>query len=197
MSNVVIFSRFERFWHWFQALLIIALMVTGFEINGHYHLAGYQDAAEWHRLFAWTLIGLWIFAVFWHLVTGQWKQYIPTTDKMMAVMRYYSVDIFNPEAEHPWRVSPLAKHNPMQRMAYLLAGAVLTPLLAVTGLLYMYYNDWAAWGLEGWSLGIVALLHTAAAWGMLVFFIAHVYMAFTGRPATAYLRTMITGKGHD
>ena len=25
------FKRFERFWHWSQAALIIALLVTGFE----------------------------------------------------------------------------------------------------------------------------------------------------------------------
>jgi len=196
-TREIVFTRFERFWHWFQAVLIILLMVTGFEVNGAYALLGYEEAAAWHRVFAWTLIGLWVFAVFWHLVTGEWKQYIPTTEKMMAVVRYYSVDIFNPEAEHPWRTSPLAKHNPLQRIAYLTFTIAIIPVLVVTGLLYMYYNDWADWGLEGWSLGVVAGIHTAAAFAMLVFFIAHVYMAFTGRPVTAYLQAMVTGYKPD
>lgn len=189
----IVFSRFERFWHWFQALLIIALMITGFEVNGAYTLLGYEAAAGWHRVFAWVLIWLWVFAIFWHLVTGEWRQYVPTTTKLVAVMRYYSIDIFDPKAEHPFKPSPLSKHNPLQRMAYLTFNVAITPVIWVSGLLYMYYNEWPAFGLGGLSLGIVAGVHTAAAFAMLVFFIVHVYMAFTGRPVTAYLRAMITG----
>ena len=32
MGRVYIFTRFERLWHWCQALLIIGMLVTGFEI---------------------------------------------------------------------------------------------------------------------------------------------------------------------
>jgi thiosulfate reductase cytochrome b subunit len=41
---------------------------------------------------------------------------------------------------------------------------------------------------------LVAFVHTAAAFLMLVFFIAHVYMAFTGKPWWEYVSSMITGK---
>ncbi len=30
MQTALVFSRFERFWHWTQAALIIGLMITGF-----------------------------------------------------------------------------------------------------------------------------------------------------------------------
>lgn len=29
MSRVMVYKRFERFWHWFQALLIFSLLITG------------------------------------------------------------------------------------------------------------------------------------------------------------------------
>lgn len=189
----MVFSRFERFSHWTQAVLIIALMVTGFEVNGAYVLLGYERAADWHRVFAWVLIWLWVFILFWNLVTGEWRQYIPTTEKLFAVMRYYTKGIFDRNVPHPYKKTRAAKHNPLQRLAYLSFNLAISPVIWVTGLLYMFYNDWLRFGLDELSLGMVAAIHTAAAFAMLVFFIAHVYMAFTGKPATAYFKAMITG----
>jgi Ni,Fe-hydrogenase I cytochrome b subunit len=41
-----IHTGFERFRHWTQALLIIILMVTGFEIHGSYSRLGYEAATS-------------------------------------------------------------------------------------------------------------------------------------------------------
>ena len=40
MERIYVFKRFERFWHWSQALLIIGMMITGFEVHGSYTLLG-------------------------------------------------------------------------------------------------------------------------------------------------------------
>lgn len=189
----VMFTGLERFWHWGQALLIISMMVTGFEVNGAYSWLGYETAASTHRLLAWMLIGLWIFIILWHLITGEWRQYIPTSDKLLSVMRYYSVDIFDPDTSHPYKKTRKAKHNPMQRLAYLASGVLIMPVIWVTGLLYMFYADWPRLGLVGVPLGLVAGIHTAAAFALLAFLIAHVYMGFTGRPWYSYPKAMITG----
>ncbi|MBE0619822.1 MAG: cytochrome b/b6 domain-containing protein, partial [Burkholderiales bacterium] len=66
MARIYIFKRFERFWHWAQAALIIFMLLTGFEIHGSYTLLGWEKAADLHTTAAWTLIGLWLFAIFWH-----------------------------------------------------------------------------------------------------------------------------------
>lgn len=42
IEKVIMFKRFERFWHWSQALLIIGLLLTGFEIHGTYQLLGFE-----------------------------------------------------------------------------------------------------------------------------------------------------------
>ena len=166
----LVFSRFERFWHWFQAVLIIGLMVTGFEVNGAYQLMGYEQAADWHRITAWVLIWLWVFAIFWHLITGEWKQYIPTLENLMAVMKYYSVGIFDQTVPHPYKKTRRLKHNPLQRIAYSMFNIAITPVIWISGWLYMFYNDLGDWGLEGVSLYAVALVHVAAAFAMLIFF---------------------------
>ncbi|EKV30860.1 cytochrome b561 [Caenispirillum salinarum AK4] len=197
MAREVMFTRFERLWHWTQALIIVGLAITGFEVFGSWTVFGYETATEVHQILAWLLLGLWALAMFWHMTTGEWRQYIPTFRNMGAVMRYYTAGIFDPSIEHPYKPTRKAKHNPMQRLAYLGFLVVIMPVLWITGLLYMFYNGWEALGLGFLSLGAVALVHVMAAFALVIFFIGHVYMGFTGRPATAYVKAMITGYGHD
>ncbi len=191
-TRIYIFKRFERFWHWAQALLIIIMGVTGFEIHGTYSLIGYELAQEVHTTSAWLLIGLWVFAIFWHVTTGEWRQYIPTADKLTAMVRYYLTGIFT-DAPHPFRQTTLTKHNPLQRLAYLFVKLIINPAIWISGLLYLYYKAWPALGLDGLSLASVALVHTAAAFLMLVFFVVHVYFATTGHTWTSHIKAMITG----
>lgn len=192
MARVYLFKPFERFWHWGQATLILTMLATGFEVHGSYRLLGFERAVNTHTLAAWTLVALWIFAIFWHFVTGEWRHYIPTTHNVMAVARFYSSGIFKGEA-HPFRPSVTAKHNPLQRLTYLAILVLLTPLIWVSGALYLFYADWAAWGLGGLSLQAVAWLHTFAAFAMLAFVISHVYLITTGHTVGAHLQAMLTG----
>lgn len=192
MTRVYLFKRFERFWHWSQAALILFMLVTGFEVHGMYRLFGWEKAGNLHTIAAWTLIGLWLFAIFWHFTTGEWKQYIPTTKNMIAVARYYSVGIFTGEP-HPHRVTQLAKHNPLQRLTYLVIKLLINPLLWVSGLVYLYYADLTRNGLLQLPLRPIALAHTAAAFMMLIFVISHIYLSTTGHTPLAHIKAMITG----
>ncbi len=191
-NRIYIFKRFERFWHWSQALLIITMAVTGFEIHGTYTLIGFGDAVDVHTTAAWVLIGLWVFAIFWHLTTGEWRHYIPTADKLMAVAKFYAYGIFKGE-HHPYKPTQLRKHNPLQLLAYLGFKLAMAPAIWITGLLYMYYADWASWGFGWLELWVIALLHTAAAFALLIFLVAHVYLTTTGHTVFAHIKAMITG----
>ena len=191
-EKIYIFKRFERFWHWTQAALIIFMMVTGFEIHGVYKLFGFGKAVSLHTIAAWSLITLWVFAIFWHFTTGEWKQYIPTLEKVDAMLKYYLTGIFT-NAPHPFRQTTLSKHNPLQRLAYLGVKLLINPLIWVSGLLYLYYGSWGDLGLSGLSLQWVALVHTGAAFLMLIFFIIHVYLTTTGHTPLAHIKAMITG----
>ena len=193
MSRTYIFKRFERFWHWSQAALIIFMLLSGFEVHGTYKLLGWQQAANLHTTAAWALIVLWAFAIFWHFTTGEWKQYIPTTEKITAVMHYYAFGIFDPNAHHPFRTTTLTKHNPLQRLAYLFVKLFISPLIWISGLLYLYYHNLGKVNLAGIQLGSIATAHTLAAFLMLLFLIVHVYFATTGHTPLAHIKAMITG----
>jgi thiosulfate reductase cytochrome b subunit len=195
MAKILMYARFERFWHWSQAVLITLMLVTGFEIHDNYQLLGFEQAVIVHSFAAWVLIGLWVFAWFWHLTTGEWKQYIPSApERIIAMMRYYAFEIFQGKA-HPFHKDRSNKLNPLQRMAYLSLHIAISPAVWISGLLYLFYQDLMALGiLGGLSLGTIALLHTAAAFLMLAFLVVHLYLALTmdHRPLSS-LRAMITG----
>ncbi|MCX7896931.1 MAG: cytochrome b/b6 domain-containing protein [Rhodocyclaceae bacterium] len=191
-EKIYIFKRFERFWHWSQAALIIFLLLTGFEIHGTYRNFGFEKAVEYHTTAAWTLVGLWIFAIFWHLTTGEWKQYIPTLEKVDAMLQYYLLGIFK-NAPHPFRQTTLRKHNPLQRLAYLFILVIVSPLIWITGWLYLFYDQWEHWGLSSLDLSWVATGHVIGAFLMLVFLIVHVYLITTGVTVFSHLKAMITG----
>ncbi|MEW6560235.1 MAG: cytochrome b/b6 domain-containing protein [Pseudomonadota bacterium] len=189
------FTRFERFWHWSQAALIITMLFTGFEIHGYLGGFKFQQALLIHEYAAWMLITLWTFAIFWHFTTGAWKNYIPDLrpQSLLKVARYYAWGIFIGES-HPYHPTPDRKHNPLQRLAYLWLKLMINPLIWVSGMLLLFFSyDWIRLSPLGLQLDWVALTHTAAAYMMLLFFILHVYLATTAHPPTAYIKSMITG----
>jgi thiosulfate reductase cytochrome b subunit len=192
-NRIYLYKRYERFWHWSQAALIILMMITGFEVHGTYNLLGFGKAVSYHTLFAWTLLTLWAFTIFWQFTTGEWRQYIPTLKKVDTMVRYYAFGIFR-NAPAPFHKTAIKKHNPLQRLAYLALLSMLSPIIWGSGLFYLFYSNWKSWGIDTYlSLQAVALTHTAGAFMMLVFFIAHVYLTTTGHTPTAHIKAMITG----
>ena len=193
MKNIYLYTRFERIWHWLQAFLIFSLIITGLEIHGAYTLFGYQKAVSIHNFIGLAWGVLFVFIAFWLLTTGQWRQYVPTTKKLFAVIGYYSFGIFQGKA-HPVQKTPGAKHNPLQRLTYLGLVTVMLPIQMAAGLLYYFYNHWLKWGLTGYfTLGSVAIVHTVLAFLLLAFIVIHVYMTTTGHTIFAHIRSMITG----
>ena len=190
--RVLIYKRFERFWHWTQALLIIGLAVTGFEIHGTYHWLGFAEAVRLHNALAWALIVLIAFAIFWHFTTGEWRQYVPTFDHIKDQVRFYLVGIFRGEP-HPVKKTELSKLNPLQRLTYLGLKVVLFPIQVGTGLVYYYYNPLQAKGYFPDGVGTVALIHTAGALAFVAFLIMHVYLTTTGHTVFTNIKAMIVG----
>jgi thiosulfate reductase cytochrome b subunit len=195
-TKVYIYRSFERFWHWTQAALIFFLGFTGFEIHGSISFFGYQNAVKYHNIAAYAFIVLIIFAIFWHLTTGEWRQYLPTLKNIKAQLNYYIFGIFN-NAPHPTKKTVLSKLNPLQKLVYLGLKVLVIPIMVFSGLLYMFYRyPQKSGGIEVLNLSSIepiALLHTFGAFLLVAFVIAHVYLITTGSTVTSNLKAMITG----
>jgi thiosulfate reductase cytochrome b subunit len=195
MEKIYIYKGFERFWHWTQASLILFLALTGFEVHGAFHVFGFEKAAAFHRTASWLLIGLIILAIFWHITTGEWRQYIPTTKQLKEQILYYLKGIFKGEP-HPTEKTELSKLNPLQRIVYLGFKLVLVPLTILSGILYMLYKTFDQNNLiviEEYPLESIAFWHTLGAILLMVFLVVHVYMTTTGKTPTSNIKAMITG----
>lgn len=192
-ERIYIYKRYERFWHWSQAFLIVSMMITGFEVHGTYTLLGFQKAVQLHTLAAWTLLTLWAFTIFWQFTTGEWRQYLPSLKNVLAMVNYYLIGIFR-NAPHPFRKTVVQKHNPLQRLAYLALLAFISPMIWVSGLFYLFYGNWRDLGIDQYlTLEWVALAHTAGAFMMAAFFFIHVYLTTTGHTVFAHVKAMLTG----
>lgn len=191
MKKVYLYKKFERFWHWGQTLLVFILIFTGFDIHGTTSFIGFENAVMIHDISAWAFLVLIVFAIFWHLTTNEFRQYVPTIKNLKAQVNYYLVGIFA-HAPHPTKKRTLSKLNPLQRITYFALKIILIPVMVITGFIYMYFN-YPNLPFEMANLEIIALIHTMGAYLLLTFLIIHLYLITTGHTLTSNLNAMVTG----
>jgi hypothetical protein len=90
-NRIELYSKFERFWHWTQSLLVILLGLTGFEIHGSFRLFGYDTSVRLHSA---SRMGILIADCTGHLLDGYFQavqelhphtQKCESTDKLLSV----------------------------------------------------------------------------------------------------------------
>lgn len=198
----MIYSLFERVWHWMQALTIILLLLTGLEIHtpGSVHLLGFRGAVLLHDVLALFLVANAFLALFYHVATGALRQFIPAPRDFfslaIAQARYYLRGIFQ-GATHPAARGGHAKMNVLQQVTYLLILNVVLPLQVVTGVIMWKAAAWQSFVARLGGLHTVATVHSLSAWLLGTFLIGHVYLTTTGPTPWSHLRAMITGKESD
>ena len=89
--DVMIYSRYERFWHWTQAALIFTAFFPGsaYMVRIIFWTTGRQQGAHVHCYCVDCPVGL---HTFWHFTTGQWKQYL-FKQGIWRVVRFYAFGI--------------------------------------------------------------------------------------------------------
>jgi Ni/Fe-hydrogenase b-type cytochrome subunit len=197
VKRVYMYTVYERVWHWLQVLLIGLLLLTGIEIHWpRLQLFDFRHAVEAHNALAFILIANAFLSLFYHLTTGEIRQFIPEPRELFGLMakqaRYYLQGIFRHEP-HPLAKDPRRKLNPLQQITYLVLLNFLLPLQVLSGLVM--------WGAQRYprllslfgGLQTVAAVHTLGAWLLLSFIIAHVYLTTTGHTPLALIKAMVTG----
>ena len=155
-----------------------APMITGFGLHGFHALFDFETAVTLHTMGALALAVLWVFAIFWHLTTGTWQHYVPTAEGLWQVARSMpsgssrgnatpttrrtGASIIRCRPSPTWGSSCFCSRHLGQRDR-------LPPLLHVAG----------HPGCPAWLQGVALVAHRAA-FLILVFIIAHVYLLTTG-----------------
>ncbi len=196
-ERVYMYSIFERFWHWLQALTVVTLLLTGIEIHFSVgHLFGFEMAVRVHRIVGFVVVLIAVVAALGHFSSGEIRRFVPASagfiEQATAQARYYVYGIFHHES-HPVSKRPNQRLNPLQQITYLVILNVLLPLQVMTGIMI--------WGVQRWpvvdaafnGLSLIAPVHAFGAWMFAAFLLLHVYLTTTGPTPTSRLRAMILG----
>jgi thiosulfate reductase cytochrome b subunit len=192
------YAVYERFWHWLQTFVIILLLFTGLVIHRPdvFALFSFRHVVLVHNVLAAILVINAALALFYHLASGEIRQYLPRPygffDQAVVQAKYYLGGIFRREP-HPFEKTPQRKLNPLQQFTYFGILNVLLPLQVITGALMWGVQQWPqVAGLFG-GLPVLAPVHSLVAWLFGAFVIAHVYLTTTGHGPLTSLQAMMDG----
>jgi thiosulfate reductase cytochrome b subunit len=197
-KRVYMYTFYERLWHWLQTIAILILIFTGLVIHKPemFGMFSFRGVVQVHNILAFLLVANAALALFYNLVSGDIKRFIPQPqgffNQAIEQVIFYTKGIFTDE-EHPFEKTREKRLNPLQKITYFGILNVLLPLQVITGLLM--------WGVQRWpkianalgGLPFLAPFHTLIAWLFASFIVAHVYLTTTGHTPMAGIKSMITG----
>lgn len=188
-----------RFWHWLNALLFVALIISGITMQyatANNILMSFNTATSLHNASGILLTLNYLLFFLGNLVTGNYKQYIPVLkgliERLIKQGRFYLYGIFKNEP-HPYESTKESKFNPLQQLTYLKIMYVLLPIIIITGwaLLFPETIIEDVFGMSG--LFLTAILHTVTGFILSLFMFGHIYLAFTGHTLQSNLKAMTSG----
>lgn len=197
-EKVYMYGSYERLWHWLQTAAIVLLLLTGLVIHrpDTFSFVDFKNMVLVHNIIAGILAVNAFLALFYHLVSGEIKQYIPKPqgffDRTITQTIFYLKGIFKGD-HHPFEKTPEKKLNPLQQVTYFGLLNVLLPLQGITGILMWGVQRWPSLANALGGLPILAPIHTILAWLFASFIVLHVYLTTTGHTAVSSLEAMITG----
>ncbi len=198
LERVHMYDAYERLWHWLQASAILLLLFTGLIIHKphFFGIFSFPYVVNVHNVLGFILITNAVLSLFYHLASGEIRQYLPEPKgfiaNTLAQMMYYSRGIFAGKP-HPLEKTKANKLNPLQQVTYLAILNILLPAQIITGTLIWGLQRWPHIAAELGGLPMLALVHTLAAWAFAAFIVMHIYLTTTGHTPTAGIKSMIVG----
>lgn len=207
--KVYMYDVYERLWHWLQTAAILLLLFTGLIIHKPdlFGIFSFSYVVQVHNILALLLVINAALSLFYHLASGEIKQFIPRPrgffDEAFTQAIYYLRGIFRNEP-HPVEKTRERKLNPLQQVTYVMVLNVLLPAQIITGALMWGAQRWPEASARLGGLPWLGPLHSLVAWSFAAFIILHVYLTTTGPTPTAGIKAMMLGweeveahEGHD
>ena len=196
--RVQMYDAYRRFWHWLQAITIVALLLTGLIIHRPdlFAVFSFRGVVSLHNVLAAILVINAALSLFYHLATERMREYIPRPygffDDAIRQAKYYVSGIFKGEP-HPFEKRPDDRMNPIQKLTYFGILNVLLPLQILTGALMWGVQEWPEIAGAFGGLPFLAPFHSLVAWLFATFILGHVYLTTTGPTPLEAIRGMVTG----
>ncbi len=196
--SVYMYTVYERLWHWLQAAAIFLLIFTGLIIHkpDMFGAFSFPYVVQVHNVLGFILLTNAFLAVFYHVASGEIRQFIPKPSgfalEMVTQASYYLRGIFKNEP-HPFEKTPQKKFNPLQQVVYFGLLNVLLPLQVITGVVMWGMQLWPAQAQMLGGLPVLAPIHSLIAWLLASFIVMHMYLTTTGHTVLGGVQSMMNG----
>ncbi len=197
-DKIYFYPVWLRLWHGFNALGIIALILTGVSMQSTNASSaiGFNLIINVHNV-AGIVVSL-SYLVFFlgNMFTANGKYYLMKMKGFFSrpakQARYYAWGMFHGE-KPPFPISEKRKFNPLQKLSYVLVMYIALPLVIVTGLALLFpeliFEN--IYGISG--VFITAIMHSAMGFLISVFLIIHLYIASIGKSPVANFKSILNG----
>jgi len=203
-EKIYLYPLWVRIWHWINAVLFIALIVTGLSMqysDPGKALIPFESSVYWHNIAGILLIVDYLIFVIGNAKTFNGKYYKLQIKGLVSRMQkqfyYYTVGIFKGQ-KPPFPVNEERKFNPLQKVAYAASMYVFIPLMIITGvaLLFPEMIVGKIFGVSGTLL--TSLLHIIIGFFLTIFLLIHLYFSTFGKRVSSNFKSMINGyhEGH-
>lgn len=198
MKKTSLYPLPTRIWHWTNAFLFVALIVTGIQLRapGLFIFSQYGTATALHRYAGILCVLSYLFWFFYGIFTGALKHYLlhgKDIRKIPQQAAFYTFFVFKGRP-NPFTASEEEKFNVLQKITYSAVMFILVPIIILTGIIFdniLFFLQFIH--LIG-GLRILDAVHVAAGYLFAFFLVIHMYMATLGKTVTSYLKSIIIGE---
>lgn len=203
--KMYLYPTWVRIWHSANALLCIALIVSGISMQyagEGFSLLDFESAVTLHNISGVVITLLYVAFVLFNRLTANRNHYKfnprGAWQRIFTQTRYYTVGLFK-GAKAPYPVTEQMKFNPLQQITYILIMYGAMPVVIITGwaLLYPEITFEKVFGQSG--LLLTDQLHIIMGFFVSVFLVVHIYFATIGQSPGANFKSIATGwhEAHD
>jgi thiosulfate reductase cytochrome b subunit len=198
-EKLYLYPLWLRVWHGINALLIIALIVTGISLqysNTQFMIIPFDLSVSYHNISGIIVSVNYLLFFIANFISGNIRFYrISLKGLFQQLIRqsmYYLSGMFKGESS-PYPVTADRKFNPLQKVAYIVVMYVFMPLVIISGIALLFPETIVprVFGFSG--IHLTALLHSAVGFGISLFLIIHVYISTTGKPISRNFKSIMTG----
>jgi thiosulfate reductase cytochrome b subunit len=198
-EKMYLYPVWTRIWHWINAVLFIALIITGVSLqysDPNSPLIPFEPSVTWHNIAGIILIINYIFFVAGNILTWNGKYYKLKSkglmDRLILQVKYYLFGVFKGE-KPPFPENENRKFNPLQKVTYIAVMYVATPLVILSGIALLFPEIIIdkVFGVNGTLL--TSLLHITMGFFLSVFILIHIYFSTFGAKVSSHFKSMING----
>lgn len=173
----------QRIWHWTNALLMIALIITGayLRLRGIAALKSHDPFLTWHKYMGVAMI---ITTLCWFVylkLSGNSRRYYDIARRYLNAIRvrllFHLYAIFAGR-ENRFKASAHAQRIPLPKIANDGVMFIFLPLQCLTGLFFFNLPGVRRYLLSANLMGLLAAVHLICAYVMVMYLIVHLYLKY-------------------